>query len=226
MPQDNGIPSIYQLIHIFFNEEACVAFLFEHGVFDNERICPECDKNMQLSVNRGTFRCSTKACRKELSIKAGSFFSNHRLACSKILLVGYLWLAKSIITITGHSDPTIGELSACFRQLVESACDEEDTVIGGEGVIVEIDETKLGKRKYNRGHRVEGVWVVGGVERTAERRVFWFLSKIVLPKQCAILSPGMFTQDQLFKQIFGGGIIGLVAIIILNIGLSIIRCIF
>jgi hypothetical protein len=26
---------------------------------------------------------------------------------------------------------------------------------------VEIDESKFGKRKHNRGHRVEGVWVVG-----------------------------------------------------------------
>ena len=42
----------------------------------------------------------------------------------------------------------------------------------GPGIIVEVDETKLGKRKYNRGHRVEGVWVVVGVERTVERRVF------------------------------------------------------
>ena len=44
--------------------------------------------------------------------------------------------------------------------------------IGGEGIIVEIDESKFGKRKYNRGHRVEGVWVVGGVEITPERRMF------------------------------------------------------
>jgi len=37
---------------------------------------------------------------------------------------------------------------------------------------VEIDESKFGKRKYHRGHRVEGAWVVGGVERTEERRCF------------------------------------------------------
>lgn len=37
---------------------------------------------------------------------------------------------------------------------------------------MEIDESKFGKRKYHRGHRVEGVWVVGGIERTEERRCF------------------------------------------------------
>lgn len=37
---------------------------------------------------------------------------------------------------------------------------------------MEIDESKFGKRKYHTGHRVEGVWVVGGVERTAERKCF------------------------------------------------------
>ncbi|GFS54292.1 DDE_Tnp_IS1595 domain-containing protein [Trichonephila clavipes] len=37
--------------------------------------------------------------------------------------------------------------------------------IGGKDCIVEIDESKFGKRKYNRGHLVEGQWVFGGVER-------------------------------------------------------------
>lgn len=36
--------------------------------------------------------------------------------------------------------------------------------------MVEIDESKFGKRKYNRGHRVEDVWVFGAVEKTEERR--------------------------------------------------------
>ena len=34
---------------------------------------------------------------------------------------------------------------------------------------------KLGRRKHNLGHRVEGVWGLNGVERTRERRVFLVL---------------------------------------------------
>ena len=36
--------------------------------------------------------------------------------------------------------------------------------LGGEGKVVQIDESKVGKRKYHRGHRVEGQWVFGGIE--------------------------------------------------------------
>lgn len=43
--------------------------------------------------------------------------------------------------------------------------------IGGNNVVLEIDESKFGKRKYNRGHHVEGVWILGCVERTHERRI-------------------------------------------------------
>jgi hypothetical protein len=33
-----------------------------------------------------------------------------------------------------------------------------------------MNKTKLVKRKYHHGHRVEGVWVVAGVEKTAEKK--------------------------------------------------------
>ena len=45
-------------------------------------------------------------------------------------------------------------------------------IIEGPRIIVEIDETKLGKRKYNKGHPVEGAWVICGVERTKEKKYF------------------------------------------------------
>ncbi|XP_031337372.1 uncharacterized protein LOC116168438 [Photinus pyralis] len=38
-------------------------------------------------------------------------------------------------------------------------------LLGGEGVTVETDEAKIGKRKYNRGRRIEDQWIFGDYER-------------------------------------------------------------
>jgi len=37
-------------------------------------------------------------------------------------------------------------------------------VLGGPGVVVEIDEAKFGKRKFNTGRLIDGTWVFGGFE--------------------------------------------------------------
>lgn len=55
------------------------------------------------------------------------------------------------------------------REVVVFSSFQNSIAIGGPGVIVEIDETKIGKRKYHRGHYVEGQWVFGGVERKGGR---------------------------------------------------------
>jgi hypothetical protein len=45
-------------------------------------------------------------------------------------------------------------------------------MIGGREIKVEIDECKIAKRKYNRGHVIKGAWAFGGVERTSQRGLF------------------------------------------------------
>lgn len=50
--------------------------------------------------------------------------------------------------------------------------ENENIKIGGPGIIVEIDEMKFGKKKYNRGHQVIGSWIIGGVERIDEKNFF------------------------------------------------------
>ena len=57
--------------------------------------------------------------------------------------------------------------------------------IGGNGVEVEIDESKFGKRKYHKGHRVEGQWVFGGREKYDKSKVF--MVPVKNRKQCTLI---------------------------------------
>jgi transposase-like protein len=168
--------SLFELAPIFLDEEKCVEFLLDRGAFYQARICALCGCQMQLMGSRHSWRCEKRSCRAQRSIRANSFFDNSKLPCYKIMAMGYLWIHRSKITdicsMTGLASATVCAFLKHFRQLVSGHLEEADYVIGGENVIVEVDESKLGKRKYHRGHRVEGIWVVGGIERTAEKRMF------------------------------------------------------
>src|SRR5271167_4007277 len=74
--------------------------------------------------------------------------------------------------MTGYSKNTVNHFLQYYRELVACTLDTNDTMIGGPGIIIKVDESKFGKRKYHRGHRVDGVWVIGGVERSSSRGMF------------------------------------------------------
>ena len=59
-----------------------------------------------------------------------------------------------------------GDKWASFcREVLVDWCLRREGKIGGEGKIVEIDESKFGKRKFSVGRLIEGQWVFGGVCR-------------------------------------------------------------
>lgn len=168
------IPTLIQISNIILDESACITWLIEHEIIKQPSGCEACNGAI---VRRGkTYRCTKKSCRKETSIFRNSFFAGSRLKCSEVVHIAYMWLTKcnsgTVQMHTGHSTATISAYFGYFRQLVSSALESDDAIIGGPGIVVRVDETKMGKRKYHRGHRVEGAWVVVGVEITDERRTF------------------------------------------------------
>jgi hypothetical protein len=122
------------------------------------------------------YRCSRLDCRKEWSCLHETFFANSKLPLHKSLFLAYHWLARSshatICAIGSFSPGSVTKYFKYLRQLIADSLNEEDFLIGGPGIRVQLDECKLGKRKFNRGHRVEGTWVFGGVEITEQRKVF------------------------------------------------------
>ncbi|XP_025264891.1 uncharacterized protein LOC112638075 [Camponotus floridanus] len=63
------------------------------------------------------------------------------------------------------SDKTIVDWSSFCREVCVMWLEAQQNPIGGKGIVVEIDEAKIGKRKYNRGRLVTGKWIFGGFER-------------------------------------------------------------
>jgi transposase-like protein len=169
-------PTISELGNLFADDASCTKYLLDKGVFYTSLPCPFCSKPMSRNLERMTFRCNRNCGRREMSIRKHTFFYGSMLSNMDIMRLGHLWLSgvstTSAILLTGHSSKTVTTFYNHFRVLVSSSLSEEDQIIGGDGVIVEIDETKLGKHKYQRDHRVEGVWVVTGIERTELARIF------------------------------------------------------
>ena len=111
-----------------------------------------------------------------VSLFKNTFFATCKLNLVSLLDLCFLYLNKTptseLSSLLGISSATVVEWTYFIRHLVGDSVEQSTMQIGGDGIIVELDETKMGKRKYHRGHKVEGVWVVCGVERTKEKKYF------------------------------------------------------
>jgi transposase-like protein len=206
-----AVPSFDTLAPVLRNEQACLCFLMEEGAVYLEFPC-SCGEVLEYNAGRLSFRCTKRGCRKEYSVFTHSFFFKSSLPVSKVMHLAHIWLCRGIptfaIAYTGHSSATITSYFSYFRQLVADSLDFVDMQIGGEDVIVELDESKFGKRKYHRGHRVEGVWVLGGVERTTERKIFLVQvpdrsAATLLPIIARHVLPGSIVHTDLWRSYFG-----------------------
>lgn len=63
------------------------------------------------------------------------------------------------------SSATVVDWSNYLREVCVHAVTSRSRKLGVPGKTVEIDEAKIGHRKYNRGRIVEGNWVFGIIER-------------------------------------------------------------
>ncbi|XP_050066193.1 uncharacterized protein LOC126555295 [Aphis gossypii] len=137
------------------------------------KLCPHGDyadgfvwrcRQWSTTNNRKKIRCDFKQ-----SIRKDTFFNKSHLSIYQIVMFSYLWTENVSLSFI-RKQIEIAQQSAVdwasfHREVVFDGMILRHEKIGGVGKVVEIDESKFGRRKYYRGHRVEGVWVFGGVER-------------------------------------------------------------
>ncbi|KCZ80867.1 hypothetical protein H312_01695, partial [Anncaliia algerae PRA339] len=127
-------------------------------------------------LSTSTFRYTKWSCYKFYSLFKYTIFSNTKIPLNDFFESHLLLASKcsftSIQIITGHSTSTVAKHLKIIKNQIKKDISQVDTTIGGEGIMVHLDESKFGKRKYHQGHHVEGVWLFGGVEVTSERKFF------------------------------------------------------
>ncbi|CAO3692529.1 unnamed protein product [Rhizopus microsporus] len=191
------IPGIMEFMqNIAGNEEAAIRYLTEKCIFygAGELSCPGGSAlRWRSNGNRGyAWRCNGVITNYETGerccygttrpSKLASFFYRKKIPCAQVLLILYFWLHHSrrmdIADMVKVHPSTVARVLYGWYQIMQEELSKGDMQIGGlsaDGtpIVVEIDESKFGKRKYNRGNSVEGVWAVGGVEKTPERKCFF-----------------------------------------------------
>ncbi len=165
-----------------------VRWLMTMGLIASRMWCPHptCDNAMNLHPCSTTSDGYIWKCRstvkgegrhqKSRSIRHGSWFSKSNLTLAELIQMTYFWAhgftQQQVQHELGVSSATTVDWFMFHREICESEILDSSQPIGGPGVTVQIDESKFGKRKFNRGRKVDGQWVFGGREEIDRKKIF------------------------------------------------------
>ena len=181
------------ILNYLFDKEYMINWLMEEGLL-------ACQEAMSLVKSTDISDGCKRQCRKQVngkrhnnvkSIRKDSFFEKSNMSLEEIMKFTY-WLTQNLKQTQIKVQLELGTATAVdwdmfCREVCEIVIVEEGKPIGGPGKCVQIDESKIGKCKYHRGHYVEGQWVFGGIDEDS--------------RECFIFPVGKRDQDNLLPII-------------------------
>ncbi len=136
----------------FHDEEAAHEWVEAH-VWPDGRVCPHCgtvDSSGKLkgkSTRPGVYKCY--ACRKPFTVKIGTIFESSHVKLHIWLQAIFLMVSskKGISSNQLHRTLGVTLKTAWFmgHRIREAMKDDSPEPMGGEGKVVEVDETFIGK---------------------------------------------------------------------------------
>nr|NUR37554.1 IS1595 family transposase [Sphingomonas sp.] len=144
----------------YHNEDAAFAYV-ERIVWPNGAVCPHCGEKERVSrmggsaTRKGLHKCY--ACRKQFTVRQGTIFESSHVPL-------HIWL-QAIFFVAGskkgvssnqlHRTLGVTLKTAWFmsHRIREAMRDGALPQLGGEGQIVEVDETYIGNRKNQGNYR-------------------------------------------------------------------------
>ncbi|MPC20535.1 putative transposase-like protein [Portunus trituberculatus] len=132
--------------------------------------CIHCDRLMTwVKSGRGIdfqWRCPEHKSHK-VRARSGSFWQNSRLSFSKLLQLAFFWSYsiqnKTCEEFTGLQNRTVIQWYQYFRNVCSHYLLKNPIMIGGQGVIVELDVPIMSRKRLNKGQLVPERQIFGGV---------------------------------------------------------------
>jgi transposase-like protein len=176
---DDGTANKLFLTYLFINMDIGIQFLRDMGLIHRQMSCNTCSRDMTWCVQSQSKVGFIWACRRHAATVCNQFkFAKHRswfqhsnLTFQQVLYLTYniMWREPATRIKQEHrfSVTTISNWGQFCRETMLAYLQVCTQKIGGPNKIFEIDESKFGRRKYNRDHLVMGQWVFGGIERNS-----------------------------------------------------------
>lgn len=132
----------------------------------------------------GEFQCFKKnKYRHATTVAKNTWFERCHISAEACMIITYCLAShmtfdqtirkSSIVSNQQISKEKIADRFSFCREICMIALDNDfvqEGQLGGVGEIVEIDECKIGRRKYERGRVVEGHWILGMIHRGHRER--------------------------------------------------------
>jgi transposase-like protein len=166
----------------FHNEEAAYAFV-EKRIWPNGPVCPHCggveriSKMQGKSTRIGTYKCYQ--CRKPFTVKIGTIFEASHVPMHLWLQAMYLIAGSKKGTSSNQLHRILGvtlKTAWFMSHRIREAMTTGGPLLGGDGGMVEVDETYIGRREgveMGRGGGRHKMQVLALVDRNSgEARSF------------------------------------------------------
>lgn len=157
------------------SETVCKRLLYRVGFLKLLKRCSACRRNVDMStcVDKEYLICR-KPCYNKIYPRAGTILYKSKLTYRTFLLFMHCYFynncaIKTLLTLIDIDRKTVFLFKRVIEGIICRKYDAKIKKLGGKGKVLEIDETLIAKRKYNKGRKIGQVWVFGIVERDTGR---------------------------------------------------------
>lgn len=135
----------------FNTEDKCRAFLVQQR-WNGKPVCPHCGHEKVYVTDKGRgFKCASPACYKKFTVMVGTVFQSSNIPLTTWLPAVYIIHShkKGISSVQLAKDLGVTQKTAWFmlHRIREFMKENNPQMIGGEGSVIESDETYM-SRKY------------------------------------------------------------------------------